>query len=138
MKYNIEYDSEKKYVLASIENDIELEPLKRYISDIANVLKKHNCHKILADLRAASVNMNIIEIDDIPRLSLQFGIDAYIKRALVVSDDFKKYDFFESTSRSHNQNVKIFSNYSEAEKWLLDNEKFSTQPIPISKINESE
>ena len=137
MKYNVKYDRENKYVKAIIEDEIELEPLKQYISDIADILKKYNCHKVLNDLRIASVNMNILEIDDIPELSLQFGIHADVKRALVVSDDFKKFNFFESTCHNQNQNVKIFNNYLEAEKWLLSDETSASQAIPIIKADKS-
>ena len=138
MKYKIDYNSVKKYVTADIEGDIELEPLKQFISDSAEVLKKHNCQRILHDLRSASVNMTIIEIDEVPILVTQFGINESLKRALVISDDFKKYNFFESTSRSKRQNVKIFTSYSEAEKWLLGDAEFSSQAIPISAIKETD
>ncbi len=137
MKYKIEYNSDKKYVTANIEGDIELEPLKQFISDTADFLKRHDCHRVLHDFRSASVNMTIIEIDEVPKLVTHFGINDSFKRALVISDDFKKYNFFESTSRSKRQNVKIFTSYSEAKQWLLGDAEFSSQAIPISIANES-
>ncbi len=127
MNYKISYNSEKKYVTADIVGDIELEPLKQFISDTADFLKKHNCQRVIHDFCSASVNMNIIEIDEVPKLISQFGIDDALKRALVISDDFKKYNFFESTSRSKRQNVKNFSVYEKAEKWILSDETSASQ-----------
>ncbi|MCP4705624.1 MAG: hypothetical protein GY865_13575 [candidate division Zixibacteria bacterium] len=138
MKYKIAYNSDKKYITADIVGDIELEPLKQFISDTADFLKKHNCQRIIHDLRSASVNMTIIEIDEVPQLAMQFGIDPSLKRALVISDDFKKYNFFESASRSKRQNVKIFKNYAEAEKWILSDETSASQEIHISLSQEDE
>jgi len=81
--------------------------------------------------------MTIIEIDELPKLVTHFGINDSLKRALVISDDFKKYNFFKSASRSKRQNVKIFTSYSEAKQWLLGDAEFSSQAIPISIANES-
>jgi len=138
MKYNIEYDNAKICVKASLEGEIELKYLRQLFTDVADVLKKHNCKRVLYDMRTASVNLNIIEIDEVPKIASQIGFDASIKKALVISDDFKKYNFFESTSRAHRQDVKIFSSYSKAEEWLLSDEQFSSQAIPISIIKKSE
>jgi len=138
MKYKIDYNCDKKYVTADIEGDFELEPLKQFIAETAEVLKKHNCRRVLHDLQSALVNMSIIEIDEVPKLVSQFGIDDSLKRVLVISNDFKKYNFFGSASRSKRQNVKIFTSYSEAEQWLLGDAEFSSQAIPISLINKSE
>lgn len=136
MKYNIEYNSEKKYVKANIEDEIELKYLSQFVTDVNECLKTNNCHRVLNDLRTASVKMTIIEIDEVPKLFSQLEIDILTKRALIVSDDIKKYNFFESTSRSRRQDVRIFSSYSKAEEWLLSDEAFSSQAIPLSEIKE--
>jgi len=134
VKYNIEYDNVNKYVKACIEDEIELRYLKQFYSDLADVLRKHNCKKALTDLRSAMVNMTIIEIDELPNLASEIGFDALIKRALVVSDNFKKYSFFESISNINRQNMKIFRSFSEAEEWLLNDEKAPNQAIPGSSL----
>lgn len=137
MKYNIEYDIEKKCVMANLEGEIELKYLRQLFTDVADVLKKHNCKRVLYDMHIALANLFIIEIDEVPKIASQIGFDASIKRALVISDDFKKYNFFESTSRAHRQDVKIFSSYSGAERWVLSDEQFSSQAIPISQTKKS-
>ncbi len=138
MKYNIEFDSEKQYIRADIDGEVELEHLKQLFLDVAGALKKHGSKRVLYDLRTAKVNLNIIELDKVPKMVSQLGIDSSITRALVISDDFKKFNFFESTSRSHGQNVRIFSNYSEAERWLLSEHTSASQAIAISINKESD
>ncbi|MCP4703986.1 MAG: hypothetical protein GY865_05195, partial [candidate division Zixibacteria bacterium] len=111
---------------------------KVFTSDVAEVYKKHHYSKVIYDLRSSSLNMNLVEIDEVPKLIAKMGIDISIKRALVVADDFIKYNFFETTSHNKRLNLKIFKNYSEAEEWLFNNEPFFGQTIPVSKISESE
>ncbi len=138
MRYSIDFKSNSDYLIVKIEDEIDLESFKAFAIDVSGALKKHHYSKVLYDLLSSSLKLNIVEIDEVPELLSQLGIDPSIKRAMVVSDDFKKYNFFQTTSHNKRLNVKIFKNYSEAKKWLLNDEQPASLDFPPTEISKTE
>lgn len=72
------------------------------------------------------MKLSTIEIYDLPTYISEAGLDRLCKRALIVSQDFEDYKFFENVSSNHGHLVKVFSdsdefsifrNTEEAEEW---------------------
>ncbi|MHC4243534.1 MAG: hypothetical protein ACYS3N_16910 [Planctomycetota bacterium] len=131
MSYNVYYDSERDCVFASMEGDIDIKQAKEFAHEATKLISAHNCRRLLNDLRKANMKLSTIEIYDLPTYISDAGLDRLCKRALVVSQDFEDYKFFENVSSNHGHLVEVFAdsdefsifqNVDKAQDWLgLDN-----------------
>ncbi|MHC4532978.1 MAG: hypothetical protein ACYS6K_03410 [Planctomycetota bacterium] len=131
MSFNVYYDSERNCVFVSIEGDFDMEQAKELAQEAVKQATAHNCKRLLNDLRKANVKLSTIEIYDLPAYISDAGLDRLCKRALIVSQDFDDYKFFENVSSNQGHLVEVFAdsdefsifrNVDEAQDWLgLDN-----------------
>jgi hypothetical protein len=66
-----------------------------------------------------------LEIYEIPKIIVEIftasGLPEYkVKRALVVAKDIEDFSFFETVTMNQAQNARIFQDFDEAKKWLLE------------------
>ncbi len=113
MAYTVVYDPDEDCVDASIEGAVDLALAQRYAQEIITQLRAHNCPRLLNDMRQASLKLSTIDLYDLPawieeRLE-EAGVSRACKRALLVSRDFRDYEFYETVSRNHGHLLKVFA-----------------------------
>ena len=123
MSYSVTYDAEAGFITIVMKGMIDQSVTRETASKAARLVQEHNCCLVLTDAREATMAFSIMEIYDLPKIVLEVlaesGIQAHnLKRAIVVSDKMDDFIFFETISRYHSQNVKLFRNMDEARKWL--------------------
>jgi hypothetical protein len=123
MEYEVYYDAEDDCVYGKIQGQVELEAIWDFAKEVAEETASHNCMRFLNDLREAVLTLLPFQIYDIPDIVDDAGLDPLCRRALLVSQDFKEYGFFETTSYNRGQPVKIFKDFEQAKEWLA-------RPIP--------
>ncbi len=118
MSYSMKYNSENNCIMASMEGRIDQNTVKEFALNIVEATKKHNCRKILNDIRKVNLNLSTIEIYELPKKIKEAGLEQFTKRALVVGNNFEDVAFFETVSFNQAQNVKIFRDPEAALEWL--------------------
>jgi hypothetical protein len=110
-----------------MEGDIDIETVTEFGKEAGKLLSKHGCKRILNDARKANVKLSTLEIHDLPQFIETAGVDPLCKRALIVSQDFDDYKFFENVSllKGHmlgifadTETFSIFRSAEEARDWL--------------------
>jgi len=124
MPHSIVYNSETRMIISKIYSDLTLAEAKEIISEFAAIVKEKDCTMLLNDYRQARVKLSTLEIYEAPKLYADIfalsGLSLYhIKRALVVAEDLRDYEFFETVSFNQGQYVKVFKDSTKAREWLL-------------------
>jgi hypothetical protein len=125
MPHAISYNSDAGVIEIKVQGDFFLREAQEMISEALDVAKEQNCFLLLCDLRAATVKLSTIEIYQLPNVvsdkSASLGLHPHkLKRAFVVTNDLKEYDFFETVTVNRGQSAKVFRDIDEAQKWLLE------------------
>ncbi|MFC1795063.1 hypothetical protein ACFL3Q_15940 [Planctomycetota bacterium] len=120
MPYEIAYDMEADCMMCRMFCKIDTPLVKAFTSDVVSLMDKHQCTRILNDLREADLSLSTFEIYDIPRLVTETSLKNWFPKALVVSKELDDYLFFESVSHNSGQNVKVFRDIDEAKSWLAE------------------
>ena len=115
MRYSVHYDSKYDCVFARIEGEIEMKELDDFAKEVVKQTSEHDCRRLINDLRKAQVKLSTLELYELPHFIEGAGLDRLCKRAVVVSQDFDDYRFFENISRRRGHLVEIFA----------DSDKFS-------------
>ncbi len=122
MPYKLSYDPEADLISGSIQGVFDSDLVQDYFRAVITLAREKNCNRVLTDMRAAKPQMTVLEIDDLPGLAAEIGLDFSIRRALVVADDFEDYAFYRSSSAIRKQNVRIFKDIDAAKAWLFEKE----------------
>lgn len=118
MPYSINYDSSAHIVYVIVEGELNLSLLRGIASDVAQHVKKHNCKRILNDMRDAKPTKSIQEIFNMPKQANKSGVTPDIKRALVVSEYSSSFKFLETVFVNQGNTVHLFDCMSTAKSWL--------------------
>lgn len=131
MAYRVTYYPDRDCVCASIEGAVDLALAQRYAQEIIAQLRDHRCLRLLNDMRQASLKLSTIDLYELPawieeRIE-EAGVSRSCKRALLVSRDFRDYEFYETVSRNHGHLLEVFADskitgvfhdLSQADEWL--------------------
>ena len=125
MSHTIIYNPELHVIEMKVHGFLTLHEIKELISESTEIASVKNCFLWLNDFREAELNLDTLEIYEIPKIISDIqsssGLDKFkFKRALVVAKDLKDFSFFETVSFNQAQNVKLFQDIDEAKKWLLE------------------
>ena len=125
MTHTINYNPEDRIIEIRVQGDLSLNEVKEIISESRQIAKDQDCYLVLNDMRQAIWKLSVVEVYEIPNilkeLLSQTGLHAHkYKRAFVVTDDQKNYNFFETVSANRGQTAKLFFDIDEARKWLLE------------------
>jgi hypothetical protein len=126
VSHTIIYNSEERLIEIKVQGDLSLNEVKEIMTEAAQTVKAQNCFLVLTDMREASLNVDMLEIYQLPKILTDifasFELSAYkLKRALVVANGLKDYSFHENVASNRSQHVKYFVDRDEARKWLLGN-----------------
>lgn len=120
MPFSVRYDSNNKCLMASMEGEIDIKTIQEFAKEVVQKAKKHNCKKMLNDVRNINIKLSTVDIYSLPKYAYESGVDMVYKRALVASNDFDDVAFFETVSVNKAQNVRVFRNPEDALEWLQD------------------
>jgi len=118
MSFEIKYDGDFSCLMCRMTGKIDLQLIEEFLVKLTPMMKNHKCSRILNDARSAELVLSSVDIYNIPKLFAQSGIDISVKRALVIADLKELHFFLETVSKNRSQNVKIFTDYDEALKWV--------------------
>lgn len=131
MPFSLRYDPEAECVLAVIEGRADARMAREFTRELVSLFRKTGCKRLLNDMRLASLEMSILEIDDIPAMSSEAGIDETCSGAILVSGDDEKFSFLQATCNIRHQYLKIFTDYDEAREWLMKRKKNSQLELSV-------
>ena len=119
MKYEVKYDQNFDCIMARIEGEIIKDELKNMAADIFKLSKKHNCKRMLNDLRNAKLTLlSTADLYEVPRLLSEWGLTSDFERVIFVNKDLMDYRFYETASKNIGQNLRVFTNEDDVNKWL--------------------
>jgi hypothetical protein len=131
MAYKVSYNPDEDCVHASIEGHVDLALAQQYAKEIIKQLRAHHCLRLRNDMRRASIKLSTMDLYELPawieeRLE-EAGVSRSCKRALLVSRDFRDYEFYETVSRNHGHLLEVFADAritgifrdtAQANEWL--------------------
>ncbi len=121
MSYSVRYESKSNCVYVSVEGELNIALFKEMASEVGAHLHKHNCRRVLNDLREAHLPDSAGDIYVMPKRAVNGGVALNIKRALVVKQMGGEYKFLETVFLNQGNMVKLFDNMVDAEQWLFEN-----------------
>ncbi|MFC1763075.1 hypothetical protein ACFL6U_13465 [Planctomycetota bacterium] len=119
MSHELSYDSDIDCVILRIQGKVTMELIRKLAPQVASMFEKTNCHRLLNDMRATTIDISITALFNSPKIIDESGIMRNTKRALVVPPSFEKPEFLENVTRNRGHNLMIFKDIEEAKKWLL-------------------
>ncbi len=117
--WNARYDPESDYILSDFTGALTTAILKEWFSAILKLSVKHNCDRVLNDLRQASLEkMSIVDLYGVKDIVEDVGYQLRFKRAIVIAGDHEKYRLYEIVSTNRGWTVKVFEDMVSARSWL--------------------
>ncbi len=121
MEYNVDYDQENDYLIASDEGVLNFETMKKYVREIVNKAQECNCKRLLNDLRKARIGKDTMTIFSTPEAMEIEGIDQSWQRAVVVDEQNKgDFRFYETVAVNRGHWIKLFTEFDDAITWLKE------------------
>jgi hypothetical protein len=121
MEYNVDYDQENDYLIASYEGVLNFETMKEYMREIVKKGQECNCKRLLNDLRKARIGKDTMTIFNTPEAMEKEGIDLGWIRAVVVDKQHKEdFRFYETVAMNRGHQVRLFTEFDDAINWLKE------------------
>ena len=115
----VNYNPDCGCVAGAFEGLLNSETVKEYIQEITKVAIKHNCKRMISDLRRASIDASITDLYFVPKLVVNDKFNLSWKRAIVLKiEDLDKMSFYELASRNRGISLKVFTEMDAAMEWL--------------------
>ena len=118
MEYELEYDEALGVIVGRLHGELDAAGARRVASDLAQLVRKHDCRLFLNDLRDANITRSTLEIYSIPRVVKDVGVPGGMRRALVVGGITEDFEFLETASLNAGNLIKLFTDPDEALAWL--------------------
>lgn len=119
MDYLIETSEDGKYLRIAIKANVTTEIAYKWTDELVELTRNTGIKKYLFDSRKAK---NISNVSDNYRFSYdmvsKLKLDKSIREAILVSPGDHSHDFIETTKINAGYDAKIFTDESEAIKWL--------------------
>ena len=64
MKYDLKYDDDTKCIICKMSGELHLSDLPQYGSDLAAILNKHHCKRVLQDLTEVDLELSTLDFFD--------------------------------------------------------------------------
>lgn len=121
MSYTINYDKATDCILLVVTGELEISLIQKIAFDVSVTIKKHECSRVLNDLRNAKLTRDTLDIYQMPDKAMEAGVSHGCKRALVVGDRSSEFRFLETMFVNRGHNVKMFTGIDDARDWLFGN-----------------
>ncbi|MBL6965391.1 MAG: hypothetical protein ISR60_02440 [Anaerolineales bacterium] len=125
MPYTTDYDQEADIIRVVVSGELDLPLLQNMAKSVAKTMQETGCKRVLNDLRNATAAQLALDIYNMPAVARDSGIQAQIRRALVVGDKTSEFYFLETMFINRGHIVKIFTNVRAAITWLTRGEDAS-------------
>ncbi len=118
MPYKIKYDPDIECMMCRMFGELQASELPGFAADMVALLDKHNCARVLNDVREVDLRLSTVDFYKVPSLVQKAGLKPTVKRAIVFAKDAKDYGFFETVSVNRGQFVRVFTDFDKAVTWL--------------------
>ncbi len=122
MPYEISYNAEDDYVVSTFTGQITMALVHAYLAELLPILQETGCTRLLSDSITAQVQLSSMDIMKFPKMAAAHPLTANLKRAALASEGSSGYEMYETLSKIQGQNLRVFTDRSEALKWLLSDE----------------
>lgn len=124
MAHTLKYNSDTHAIELTAQGQITFDEQKEIFAEAVRMSIEKNCKLFLSDYRKAILMLSTGEIYDLPKILSDIVASSgmtlpQFRRAVVVENDLKDYQFFETVTANSGQNAKVFYDVSEAKKWLF-------------------
>jgi len=126
MKYELKYDEEKDLITGQIHGEFDSSVVSKMGSDLGEMIRKHNCFRLLNDLRDATITPETLDIYAMPRAVEKTGEAVRCRRAILVNPPLEDFDFLETVSVNMGHQFKIFTDAEVALEWLQGREPMTS------------
>jgi hypothetical protein len=96
-----------------------METIREAAPQVAQLCEQKKCFRILNDMRAAKIEISMVEAFQSPAIMDKSGSTRTMRRALVVASDFNKAEFIETVTRNRGHDLMVFNDIEKARQWWL-------------------
>ena len=124
MGHEIELPKDSDILHAKAWDWLTTADLMQLTSDIVNASLKHDLIKVLVDCTNMDARVTTVDIYELPRLYEKLGMKRAARIAVLFPDHPKKkvhYQFYETAAFNAGYKVKLFTDPSDAYRWLHRN-----------------
>jgi hypothetical protein len=119
MPFTIEYIAARNYILSTFTGPITMALVDEYIDALLPVLEDSGCRRLLSDSTAAQIQVTTMDIMQFPKMAGASPLTSALKRAALAPEGTSGYEMYETFSKIQGQNVRIFTDRTDALEWLL-------------------
>ena len=125
MPYTVTYNPELQVIETKAYEVLDFSEAKEIISGIIEIGLAQKCFLCLSDYREATIRLSTMEIYEIPKIIAAIAtarglFPGSFKRALIIGRDYSDFEFLEAVTLNNMQNAKLFREFEDAKKWLLN------------------
>jgi len=120
----LKYIENDDFILLKTDETLNREIIEKLIRACVECAEEHNCNRILMDHRDCKVDADIVEIFEIAKNIMKFGVTFRHRGAVVYNIDDDKYRFADNViNNSSGGVIKFFNDFEIAKGWLLEQKK---------------
>ena len=122
MPFDISYHADDDCIVAKFTGVINMTLVHEYLTALIPILEETGCTRLLSDSTEARVQLSSMDILQFPKMAAASPLTARLKRAALAAEGTSGYEMYATFSKMQGQNLRVFTDRSEAMKWLLSDE----------------
>jgi hypothetical protein len=119
MPFKIEHIADRDYLLVTFTGPITMALVREYMDALLPILEETGCRRLLSDSTHAQLQVTTMDILQFPKMAETTPLTTELKRAALAPEDTSGYEMYETFSKIQGQDVRVFTDRSEALEWLL-------------------
>jgi len=123
MPFDISYNAEEDYIVATFTGIINMKLVSDYIAALIPVLEETGCTRLLSDSTEAQLQLSAMDIMKFPKMAAASPLTARLKRAALAAEGTSGYEMYATFSKMQGQDLQVFTDRKEAVAWLLSDQK---------------
>jgi hypothetical protein len=121
MGYEMSIQEKDKYIFLSAQGERTKEDIVEISKKLMEKCVETKKSSVLIDLRGSSSDLSIMQTFFLADSELPEFLYGIIKKVAIIEDEInEKMKFFENVCVNRGYNVKFFTGFEEAEKWLIE------------------
>jgi hypothetical protein len=136
MDWSVYYLEQDGLVFAKTTSLINWDKNKKLTEEVLSIGRRYGFSRFLIDHRDGTLNLSILEIDDIPKMFKEIGLCPQDKMAILYKPDLSHssgFVFFQNVSQLASLQVKIFTDKEQALAWLKSESSSNYKPMIKTK-----
>jgi len=123
LNFEINYITDDSIIEVTMLIDFNWPVMEKAVPKIAELVKEHNCHRILLDFRQIKIDLSTAAMYDTPQKLrdefTKYGVELQkLKRAFLITRVDSDAYFFETVMLNQGQTFRIFLDRALAREWL--------------------